>query len=606
MQPITLTPLTKPTTATITIPGSKSYTNRALLMAALTRGTITIKNPLLSDDTKAMIHCLQTLGIEIVQKANEISVKGDITKVKNNIYNLDADLSGTTIRFILALATIIPGIKKIYGKEGLNKRPLKDLVEGLRQLGAKIEYLEREGFPPLKITSSTLSPGSLTMNGGVSSQYFSAILMIAPLVGNVTIHVDGKQISKPYIDMTIDTMKQFGVDVINKKYKTYIIAANQNYKIKDYTVEGDISSASYFAAIAALTQSTITLQNGNPHSVQADMGFLRILERMGNKITLGDNYITLEGKGIQPLSVDMESCPDQAQTLAVLAAFADGITKISGIKSLRVKETERVIAVQNELKKMGIKTKATKNTLTIFGGHPQAATIDTYGDHRMAMAFAVAGTKLPGMIINNPDVVTKTFPDFWKKLQTIGVQTTPLRHINIIFIGMRGSGKSTIAQLLAQKMKRKSVDLDVLLVEKTGMTIPEIVEKYSWEYFREKEAEIAKSTALTENTIIATGGGVVLQKDTIDELKKNGILIFLRAPIETLVKRIGDDANRVALTNKKSRKEELEEVWGKRHVLYEQAADYTIDTESKTAEQVVMEILMLLRKEREKIYAHFS
>ena len=208
----------------------------------------------------------------------------------------------------------------------------------------------------------------------------------------------------------------------SEKYKEYQMPEGQKYNIKEYSVEGDYSGAGYFAAIAVLTQSKITLKNLNPQSIQGDKEFLEFLKQMGNKIIFGDNEVTVIGKCVKPIKINMKNCPDQAQTLAVLAAFAKGITLIKGVRSLRVKETERVKALEQELAKMGIKTKSSVDTLTIYGGNPKAARIDTYGDHRMAMSFAVAGTKLKGMEINNPEVVSKTFPDFWEKIEQIGVQ----------------------------------------------------------------------------------------------------------------------------------------------------------------------------------------
>ncbi len=407
--------------ASVAIPGSKSYTNRALLMAAMTVGPVVISNPLMSDDTEAMVRCLETLGIRCEKRSDSIIVHGDISHVEDREYDLDADISGTTIRFILALACVVPGTKNIYGKEGLNKRPIKDLVDALRQLGAKIEYADTDGFPPLRVISSKLMPGTIRANGSISSQFMSALMMVAPLAGEITLEVEGEQISKPYVDMTIDTMQKFGIEIRNEGYKRYVIPGGQRYACPGYVVEGDVSSASYFAAIAALTGSTIVLTNMNPDSKQADMGFLKILEKMGSMITRGDGMITIEGHGVKALSIDMEDCPDQAQTLAVLAAFADGTTTITGVRSLRVKETERVKAVEAELAKMGIRTESTEDTLVVYGGAPKPAAIDTYGDHRMAMAFAVAGTRLAGMQINDPDVVSKTFPGFWDKLQSIGI-----------------------------------------------------------------------------------------------------------------------------------------------------------------------------------------
>jgi 3-phosphoshikimate 1-carboxyvinyltransferase len=421
-----LLPLTKSTTTSVSIPGSKSYTNRALITAAMTENPITILNPLFSDDTQAMISCLQTLGININVFDDKVEVIGSVKDIQDKEYTLNANLSGTTIRFILALACLVPGVKIIHGEEGLNKRPVGELVKGLQQLGAEIEYTENEGFPPIKVTSSTLSNTITKLNGDVSSQYFSALFMIAPLLQqDVIIEVQGNQISKSYIDMTIDMLKDWDVNVVNENYQTYRIPAHQKYKMTEYIVEGDYSGAGYFFAIAALTQSTITLKNLNPNSKQGDLEFAKILEKMGNQLILGENEITIIGKGIQPIEIDMEQCPDQAQTLAVLAAFANGVTKMTGVRSLRVKETERVKATQNELHKMGIKTESPdEDTLIIYGGNPQPAAIDTYGDHRMAMAFAVAGTKMEGIKINNPEVVNKTFPNFWEKLKELGVQIT--------------------------------------------------------------------------------------------------------------------------------------------------------------------------------------
>ncbi len=421
MSTYSITPLATPVEAAVDIPGSKSYTNRALLMAAMTRNVVEIVRPLISDDTEAMLSCLGALGVQSVRTFSGFRV-GDNTPLSPHCtYDLDARISGTTIRFALALSCVMPGTKIVHGEAPLNKRPIKDLVDGLRQMGAHIEYTEKEGFPPLRVTSSSLKPGLVRLSGGVSSQYLSAFLMVAPLVGEVTIDVIGEQISKPYIDMTIDTMRQFGVSVVNENYKRYIVPGGQQYTAREYFVEADVSSASYFAAIAALTQSRITLAHMNPGSLQADMGFFRILEKMGADVFYGENSITVVGHGVKALEVDMEDCPDQAQTLAVLAAFAKGKTVISGIRSLRVKETERVIAVETELAKMGIRTESTSDVLTIYGGEPKPATIDTYGDHRMAMSFAVAGTILPGMHINNPEVVGKTFPDFWDTLQGLGI-----------------------------------------------------------------------------------------------------------------------------------------------------------------------------------------
>jgi len=421
MKQITLQPLQQAVTATVVIPGSKSVTNRALIMAALSPHQVRIRYPLLSDDTDAMIECLQTLGIRIEKRTNELVVKGSIADVTDRHYELNARLSGTTIRFITALAAIVPGEKKIFGIDRLNERPIKDLVEGLRQMGTKITYDKQEELPPLIIHQGEISKRTVHMNGGMSSQYFTALLMIAPVIGGLTIEVEGNQISKSYIDITIEMMREWGVVVENKNYTSYIVPAGQ-YNIREYTVEGDYSAAGYFAGIAALAGSTIVLENLNMNSTQGDKKFFEIISKMGNGVFEAKNEMKIKGVRVKAVTVDMESCPDQAQTLAVLAAFADGVTTMTGVRSLRVKETERVQAVQQELAKMGIRTKSPdKDTLIVYGGNPHAAEIDTYHDHRMAMSFAMAGAKIKGITINDPDVVKKTFPAFWEKLENIGV-----------------------------------------------------------------------------------------------------------------------------------------------------------------------------------------
>lgn len=591
MKIIELKPLLKSIQADVSIPGSKSYTNRALFIAAMSGLKVKITNPLISDDTRAMIDCLKILGVNILEEKNSIEVSGNLKNISHRSYNLNANLSGTTLRFILALSTIIPGIKTLSGKEELNKRPIEDLVSGLTQLGAKIEYLEKKGYPPVRVVSSKLNPGTIKIKGSISSQYISAILMVAPLVGDVNIEVVDPQVSTPYIDMTIDTMKKFGVNVRNDNYKKYSILSDQKYITKKYSIEGDLSSAGYFLAIAALTKSTITLENINPRSKQADIRFAKILEDMGNRIISGKNQITIIGKEIKPVSVDMADCPDQVQTLAVLLSFAKGLTKISGIQSLRIKETDRIFALTKELKKMGIKTSSAKDVLTIYGGSPKAAQIETHGDHRMAMSFAIVGTKLSGMRIVDPDVVNKTFPEFFEKLNSIGIKTKIVNSRNIILIGMRGSGKTIVAKLLAQKLNKQCVELDEIIVKKVGLTIPEIVEKNGWDFFRNKESEVVKEISSRNGKVVSTGGGVITRPQNVDALKKNGIFVYLNASVETLLKRIRDNSSRPALTNKKSLKEEMEDILKQREHQYRKVADEVIDTDDLNPVEVTDKII---------------
>ena len=395
-------------------------------MAALTKGPVSLKNPLYSEDTKAMIECLRTLGLKIKTEPEELVVHDDISSVKEGEYQLFAHDSGTTARFMLALLCLVPGRKTIQGSKRLNERPISDLVDALREMGARIDYCGVEGNLPVTVSSSVLS-GDVHLKGDVSSQFCSAILLVSPrILEGGAIHMRGSVISKPYINMTLSCMQDWGVEAFLKEDGSYYVPKNQTYRKKEYVIEGDFSSAGYFFAIAALTKSTITLENLNPFSAQADRKFLRILEQMGTIVSCMGEGIRIEGRGVLPIEINMEECPDQVMTMAVLAAFAEGVTKISGVRSLRVKETERVVALKNELAKMGIRTEDTHDTLTIYGGSPRAAEIETYNDHRVAMAFAVAGTYLPEMVIRSPEVVNKTFPNFWQVLDSVVTRISPI------------------------------------------------------------------------------------------------------------------------------------------------------------------------------------
>lgn len=426
MNSLQLTPLPHPVRRTVHLPGCIGYTIRALNIAMLTKGTVKIVNPLKSDDTYAMLTALKELGITIEEEADTFVIHGDIDQVENKEYTIDIRKSGRSCRTLLATLCVIPGTKMLTCEESFKKRPIGDLVDGLRQLGAEITYLEQEGHLPVKITSGHLHPGIVRMKGNMSSQYFSAIMMIAPRVGEIAIEVIGYQSSKPFIDMTIEIMKTFGVSVENKQYKSYEIAGQQIYNNPQmYIVEPETTSASYFLAIAAVTNSTIRILNLGPDSKQGDVRFVDILQKMGcaARINKQERWIEVEGTDqLRGITVSMNDTPDLVPTLAVVAAFAKGTTKITDIGHVRLKETDRISAPKKELEKMGIHAVETHDSLTIDEGQPHGATIHTYGDHRMAMAFAVAGAKIPGIEIQHPDVVNKSFPNFWEKLEEIGIK----------------------------------------------------------------------------------------------------------------------------------------------------------------------------------------
>ncbi len=403
--------------AEIECPKSKGYTNRALMIAALAKGTSRLRNALKSEDTEHMANALKKFGAEIKEEENLITVKGTEGKLKRTSSDLYVGNSGTTMRFLTAAATLAEGEVAITGDNRMNERPIQDLAEGLKQLGAEIKT--EKGFPPVT-TRGKLKGGNAKVSGKTSSQYLSAILMVAPYAEKDTeIEITDELTSKPFIDMTIDIMKSFGIKPENREYKKFTVKSGQKYTAKDYAVEGDYSNASYFFAAAAITKGKIKVTGINPESAQGDKKFLDLLERMGCKVKKGENWIQVTGSELKGIDADMNSMPDVAQTLAVVAAFAKGKTTIRNIGNLRIKETDRIKAMATELRKIGAKATETENGLIIEPGKLHGANIETYNDHRMAMSFAIAGLAIPGITIKGAECVSKTFPEFFNQLKKV-------------------------------------------------------------------------------------------------------------------------------------------------------------------------------------------
>jgi 3-phosphoshikimate 1-carboxyvinyltransferase len=634
---VLLEPLKGPVPATVTVPGSKSYTIRALLLAALTPKVngqpVKVLNPLSSDDGQAILNCLNALGIRTTIKEEEtgrwIEIHNDVNEIQPGDYDLDANLSAATLRFLLALSAVIPGRQTLFGKAGLNNRPVRDLVDSLRAIGADIQYLEREGYPPVRVNSSRIDTCRLQVSGATSSQYISALMMIAPQIQAqnggqaITIELLNDPVSKPYLDMTASIMRDFGVTVENRNYTQFVIPQGQAYQTASYAVEPDASSMAYFLAIAALTGSSITIQHLNPQSVQADMRFVQILQTLGHRVEWRGQELTLHGQPIltqsaSPLLIDMEDCPDQAQTMAVLAAFMPCVTRIEGLQSLRVKETDRLAATASELAKMGIHVDEEADALMIHGGQPKAASIATYGDHRMAMAFAVAGAKMCGLQIEDPAVVNKTYPDFWTDLRKLGVGVQPLHasdsksdapevkssvlladaaKSNIVLIGFMGAGKSAVAQLLAQSTDLELVEMDAEIVKRSGRaSVTEIFDCDGEARFRTLETEVAQELSARSNLVISCGGGVVMNEANMQALAENGTVVFLEAQLDTILARLADADDRPLLRDK----QQFEQLFALRQPLYRQFAQLIVVTDEaaggQSSQQVASSILQALGK----------
>jgi len=352
-------------------------------------------------------------------------VEGNGGHFKPTTATIDVGPAGTTMRFLTALCAATPGVNvTLRGSDRMHARPIGDLVDALREAGATIDYLQRDTCPPLHIDSAAPLRGrGISLNGATSSQFISALLLTAPLfVDGLDITIQGKQISTSYIDMTLQSLADFGVSVTHDRYQRFSVSPNQVFRARDYQVEGDASGASYLWGLAAVSGGTITVENINPKSAQGDINFPSLLERMGCVVRREHRSITVMGiDTLQSIEADMSLMPDTAQTLAAVAACARGTTVITGLSTLKVKETDRIEALRVELAKMGIEAVTGPDYIKIHGGAPRPARISTYEDHRMAMSFAILASRAPGLRIEEPAVVDKSFPNFWRELENLGI-----------------------------------------------------------------------------------------------------------------------------------------------------------------------------------------
>jgi 3-phosphoshikimate 1-carboxyvinyltransferase len=417
---IEIQPVTQPIRATVRPPGSKSITNRALVCAALADGTSTLLGPLDSDDTRVMIDGLRQLGIRV--EWHDIQRTLVVYGAGGEIPALEAELfcanSGTTIRFLTALATLGHGRFRLDGVERMRERPIADLLEALNQLGARTVSEGTNGCPPVVVHANGLPGGMANMRGDISSQFVSGVLMVAPAAcARVDLLIDGTLVSQPYVQMTLAVMRAFGVDVeAGPELQRFTVEAPQRYLASQLTIEPDASAASYFWAAAAITAGEVTVIGLSSASLQGDVAFVDCLQRMGCQVRREADSITVIGRPLRGVDLDMNAISDTVQTLAVTALFAEGPTTISNVGHIRYKETDRLAALAAELRKLGADVTERDDGLVIQPRTLRPGAINTYNDHRMAMSFALAGLRIAGVEINNPGCVEKTYPAFFQDL----------------------------------------------------------------------------------------------------------------------------------------------------------------------------------------------
>ncbi|WP_100753179.1 3-phosphoshikimate 1-carboxyvinyltransferase [Vibrio salilacus] len=421
MESLTLQPINK-VNGEVNLPGSKSVSNRALLLAALANGTTRLTNLLDSDDIRHMLNALTQLGVSytLSQDKTVCEVEG-LGKPFTSPQALELFLgnAGTAMRPLAAALCLSDGEFVLTGEPRMKERPIGHLVTALRQAGAKIDYLENENYPPLKIYGTGLQGGTVEIDGSISSQFLTAFLMSAPLAqDDITIKISGDLVSKPYIDITLHIMQQFGVEVENDNYQQFVIRKGQSYVAPgEFLVEGDASSASYFLAAAAIKGGEIKVTGIGKKSIQGDIQFADALEKMGAEIEWGDDYVISRVGALNAVDMDFNHIPDAAMTIATTALFAKGTTAIRNVYNWRVKETDRLAAMATELRKVGAEVEEGEDYIIIIP--PQQlihAAIDTYDDHRMAMCFSLVALSDTPVTINDPKCTSKTFPDYFDKL----------------------------------------------------------------------------------------------------------------------------------------------------------------------------------------------
>ncbi|NVL90293.1 MAG: 3-phosphoshikimate 1-carboxyvinyltransferase [Desulfobacterales bacterium] len=408
--------------AIVRVPGSKSYTQRALITSALAGDKSIIKDALISEDTEHLIKALCSLGANIAKERNDLVVEGTGGNLVTSSSALYLGNNGTGLRFLIGTVSLGHGIFVLDGNSRMRQRPIQPLVDALNRIGVNAWCVEGNGCPPVEVRASGLAGGKTFLSTGLSSQYVSSLLLAAPYAEkDIEIEIRGAMPSWPYIRLTLDVMERFGVKVSVLEERVFRIKAPQAYQPREYVIEGDVSSATYFMAVAAIIGRSIKISNVNPDSLQGDLRFMEILETMGCKVSTSGGGVGITGplSNHEDLAFDLNDVPDMVPALAVVAAFRKGKTALKNISHLRVKESDRVAALTNELIKIGAKVEEKEDAMIVQGIATSGADIDCYSDHRIAMSFAVAGLAIDGISIKDPDCVKKSFPDFWEKLESL-------------------------------------------------------------------------------------------------------------------------------------------------------------------------------------------
>lgn len=617
------------TPAEFTVPGSKSLTQRALICAALAEGRSTLTGALLADDTTHLIGALRQLGARVAIEPHPgppttatITVDGVGGKPLPATQTIQLGNNGTATRLLISLCTLGEGSYTLDGSPRLRERPVGPLVDALCDLGADITFLGEEGFLPLTVRGTGLTAGAARFGDLSSSQFVSSVLLASAYAdGPVTVHLEGQTVSEPYIAMTASVMERFGVRAHRIDGRTFGVGPAP-YMARHFAVEADASSASYGAAVALITQTAVRLPGLLADSDQGDTAFLDVAAAMGGEVVRGPLGATVFGGQLVAgdMVFDMGAIPDTVPTAAVLAALRGGSTTFTNVAHLRVKESDRIAALVTELRRIGCDAEETTDGLTVHGRGGEGlteASIQTYDDHRIAMAFALVSLRADGIEIEDPSCVAKSFPDFWERLLELRVQIerggeagAPAEGAaqnphTVVLIGHRATGKSTVGAELARRLNLPFFDIDADIVDVEGRTIASIVAADGWDRFREIESTHLAARLVGGPAVIATGGGAVTDsrsRSAIEAACTAGArAVWLQAQPESIARWIEADPNSVANrpplgghTSTETVLGETRRLLAERTPLYDALAQVSVETDRVTVEQAATQILARL------------
>jgi 3-phosphoshikimate 1-carboxyvinyltransferase len=584
----------------VAAPASKSFTHRAVILASLAKGRSRISNLLVSDDTLLTIDACRKLGAGISLAGSEAVIDGfdgHPTPLAGSPIFLGN--SGTSMRLLASVAALSRTPVILDGDDRMRKRPIADLLDALDEAGFRARAINGDGCPPVEVWSDGKGmKDTIRVRATTSSQFVSSLLLVAPIFGRkTTIEIEGAAKSKPYIAITLGMMRRFGATVENSGFSSFEVGPIRHYTSRDYRVEADYSSAAYFFAAAAITAGRVTVTGLEADSIQADAQFLTIMEGMGTTVSRKPGAITVSSDGnlTGAGQVDCSDFPDAVPTICVVAACASGVTKIVNVGHLHAKESDRITDLVAELKKFGCDASEGADFIEVRGRGTRAlhgATVNTHNDHRLAMAFAVLGMAVGKTTVLGAECVSKSFPDFFERLESVSAKLQRQDYANIVLIGFMGTGKSEVARQISRLTGMPLAELDAEIERSAGMKIREIFKAEGEAGFCKREAIECERASKLQGCVISCGGGIVLDKRNVALLKQAGKLYLLKASPEVIWQRVSADvASRPRLAP--GGIDRVRQLLSAREKLYESSADFRVDTTGKSVAEIAEKVLRL-------------